>query len=215
MSNSSNQLSSLINQLSRSSSNSLNLSRFIQPLTLGDRSSSFSSGSTALASLGLKSLSEGASEKLQSIQFGKPSSDTNSTSSGSSLLGGLLSKTASGGLASALSGGLSSFAGLGGLISGITSLFGGPSKAASSPLVLFSLPDSIQQTAYVTSNRADTNVGHPVDASASSAIYTTSAVVNEVGRAPLSATTDSSSIAQAVKNALLTSNSLSDVIAEI
>src|SRR5581483_733536 len=110
------------------------------------------SGSIAAASLGLRSLSAGSSEKLQSIQFGRPSSNTTPTSSSSgNAWKSVLSQTASGGLASVLSGGLSSIAGLGGLISDITSLFGGSSKAAPPPLALFSLPDSIQQTAYVRS----------------------------------------------------------------
>lgn len=219
MSNSNNQLSSLMNQLSRSSSSELNLSKFIQSLVASSSSSDSAMSSLSATSLGLKTLSEGSTEKLQSIQFGKPSSNNTSSTPSSNLLTGLLSQTASGGLASALTGGLSSFAGLGGLISGIAGLFGGSSKAAPPPLALFSLPNSIQQTAYVGSNQTTVYAGDSVDqtvkSATTSAVYTTGGVVNNTGRSAPPATTDGSSIAQAVKNALLTSNSLSDVIAEI
>lgn len=220
MSNSDNELSSLINQLSRGSSANLSLSKFIQPLTASTPTGSTSSSSLNAAASGVKSLSVGSSEKLQSIQFGKPSNNSTSTaSSGSNVLENLLSQAASGGLSSALSSGLSSIAGLGGLISSITNLFGGSSKAAPPPLVLFSLPDSIQQTAYVSSSGTTAYGGDSVEQSSKlgsgSAIYTTSGVVKNASQSAAPASTDSTSIAQAVKNALLTSNTLGDVIAEI
>ena len=219
MSNSNNQLTSLINQLSRRNSGELNITEFIQQLVPGSSSSASAKISLSAPSLGLKNLAEGSGEKLQSIQFGKPSSNNTSTGSNSNLLSGLLSQAASGGLANALTGGLSSFAGLGGLISGIASLFGGSSKAAPAPLALFSLPNSIQETAYVGSQDATTHAGESVDQGAkpatTSAVYTTGGLVNNTGRSAPPALTDGSSIAQAVKNALLTSSSLSDVIAEI
>lgn len=214
MSNSKDELSSLINQLT-SSRSELDLSKFIQPLMANSSSSSTATSSLSVASLGLKTLSEGSSEKLKSIQFGKPSNNNTSTTPSSNLLTGMLSQAASGGFANALTGGLSSFAGLGGLISGISSLFGGSSKAAPPPLALFSLPDSIQQTAYVGSNQTTDSMEQNTKPATTSAVYTTGGVVNNTGRSAPPATTDGSSVAQAVKNALLTSNSLSDVIAEI
>jgi hypothetical protein len=171
------------------------------------------------SSFGLNSLSIGSTEKLPGIQFGKPSSNgsSSSTSDGSAWKG-LLSQTASGGLSSLLSGGLSSIAGLGGLISDITNLFGS-SKAAPPPLVLFSLPDSVQQTAYVSSKGAGVYGGDAADpsvtTSSSSGIYTTGGIVNNGSQNATSLSTNSTVIAQAVKNALLTSNTLGDVIAEL
>jgi len=219
VSNSNNQLTSLINQLSRSNSGELNIAEFIQQLVPGSLSSAGSKTSLSAALLGVKNLAEGSSEKLESIQFGKPSSNNTSTAPNSNVLSGLLSHAASGGLASALTGGLSSFAGLGGLISGIASFFGGSSKAAPPPLALFSLPNSIQETAYIGSQDTASHAGESIDQGAKQAtrsgVYTSGGLVTNTGRSASPALTDGSYIAQAVKNALLTSSSLSDVIAEI
>jgi hypothetical protein len=219
VSNSKNNVSGLMNQLSRANSSNLHFSEFIQPL-ISSTTSRTASGSIAASSLGLRSLSVGSSEKLQGIQFGRPSSNTTPTSSSSgSAWKSLLSQTASGGLASVLSGGLSSITGLGGLISDITSLFGGSSKAAPPPLALFSLPDSIQQTAYVSSKGTSVYSGDVVEqntkSSGSSAIYTSSGVVSQTAQSAAAAPLNSAAIAQAVKSALLTSNTLGDVIAEL
>ena len=134
------------------------------------------------------------------------------------MLQSLLSQASSGGLSSALSGGLGSIAGIGGLFADIRSLFGG-SKSTPPPLVLFSLPNSVQQTAYIGSSGASVYAGDAVEqsnqTSTGSGVYTSSTVVNNSGKNGVSSTTDSTAIAQAVKNALLSSNSLGDVIAEL
>lgn len=221
MSDSKNALSSLINQLVSTKSSGLSIPQFTNALvTTTPEASKSASSSETLASIGLKSASEVSTIKLKSIQFGKPSSNTTSSpSSSSSIWQGLLSQTASGGLASALSGGLSSIAGVGGLISDISKLFGGSSKAAPPPLTLFSLPDSVEQTAYVSSKGTNLYPGDSVEQAtkprAASAIYTSSGLGKTTSGNPVSAATDSAAIAQAVKNALLTSNTLGDVIAEI
>ncbi len=222
MSNSKNPLSVLIDQLVGPKSSALAFSRFVQPLIAANSSTSKStSASEPLGSLGLKASSALFAPAVKSIGFGKPSSNTTPASSSTgSTWQGLLSQTASGGLASALTGGLSSIAGLGGLISDIGKLFGGgSSKPAPPPLTLFSLPTSIQQTAYLASNGAHVYAGDSADqppkAGPTLPIYTTTGMANTAGHNPVSAATDSAAIAQAVKNALLTSNTLGDVIAEL
>lgn len=139
------------------------------------------------------------------IKFGSPSSGRSSTSQSSGgEWGNLLKQTASGGVASVFSGGLGSIAGLGGLISGIASLFGGGGgNSALPPLVDFQLPVSQTQTVYVSSSGASTHEGSPT------------LPTNNSGPTGSPFQYQSTQIAQAVKNALLNSSSLNDVIAEI
>ncbi len=165
------------------------------------------------SSLGLQSTALTATKRLKSVSLGKPSaSSTSSSSSSSGMLQSLLSQTASGsGLASAFTGEISSIAGLGGLFSDFASLFGS-SKSTPPPLALFSLPNSVQETAYVSA--AVTGSGGTSSSSqAGSVTYSTGAspISNQNG----GSAADSAAIAQAVKSALLTSNSLGDVIAEL
>lgn len=208
MSNTKNQLSDLITQLSRNKSGSLENASFIEPLIAATKTGSTAPKSPSSAPSGLRSLSVGQTEEFKSINFGKPSQNNASgSSSGTGSWSRLLAQTASGGLANVLGGGLSSIAGLGGLISDITSLFGGSSKAAPPPLALFSLPESIQQTAYIGSGAANGKAG--------GGIYTSSGAVKDTSSTSAPASNDSVAIAQAVKNALLTSSTLVDVIAEI
>lgn len=137
------------------------------------------------------------------IKFGSPSSSKTTTSQSGSIWGNLLKQTASGGVSSVFTGGLGSIAGLGGLISGIASLFGGGSSGSTlPPLVDFQLPASQTQTVYVSSNGGSYQ-GSPTLPTSNSA---------PVGQ-PFQY--QSAQIAQAVKNALLNSSSLNDVIAEI
>ena len=89
--------------------------------------------------------------------------------------------------------------GINSLISGLTSLFDGGGKSEA-PLTRFALPDPQQQTMYVSS----------AGLSASSSFGGVSQ--NTTLQGPVYRQAD---IAQAVKNALLTSSSLNDVIAEI
>jgi hypothetical protein len=140
------------------------------------------------------------------IKFGSPSnSKTSATSQSGSIWGNLLKQTVSGGgVSSAFSGGLGSIAGLGGLISGIASLFGGGGgNSTLPPLVDFQLPTSQTQTVYVSSQANSPYQGSPVLPASNSA---------STGQ-PFQY--QSAQIAQAVKNALLNSSSLNDVIAEI
>src|SRR5205807_5996068 len=89
----------------------------------------------------------------EGIKFGRPSrSDSKAGLSSGSEWTTLLKQTSSGGIASALSGGLAGIGGIGSLISGIFNLFGGGSgKKSPAPLVEFQLPNSQEQTLYVSS----------------------------------------------------------------
>ncbi len=135
----------------------------------------------------LRRLSGSNLTALKGIQFGSPSSaGTKPSSTGAGNEWSSLIKTASGGAASLVGGGFLE-SGISSLISGLASLFGGGGKSEAPP-VRFTLPDSQQQTVYVRSPQGTALQG-PVYKQAD--------------------------IAQAVKNALLTSSSLNDVIAEI
>ena len=153
------------------------------------------------------------------IRFGSPSNSKTPSSPSSNPLSNLLQHTASGGIGGILGGGLSSIAGLGGLVSGIINLFGGGSGHTLPPLVEFQLPDSQQQTLYVSSKGNATFQGTAVEqisrATPSTGIYT---ATNEAGTSGGGAQVlryQSQQVAQAVKTALLNSSSLNDVIAEI
>jgi hypothetical protein len=214
-----NQLSKLLDQLSRGSSSNLQMTKFMDAIAPTRRTASIRANDVlGISMLGLSSRSDMTAEKTLGVRFGKPPSTEQSSSTGGGALTNLLSH-ASAGIGSALEGGLSSFAGLGGLVSDIAKLFGGSSKAAPPPLALFSLPESIQQTFYVTENRSGSQAGKEVSEGAlsngQSALYTSGGLTSNASGASSLAQTDSSAIAQAVKNALLTSSSLSDIIAEI
>jgi hypothetical protein len=157
-----------------------------------------------------------------SIQFGKPSqSSSKAASSSGSEWTNLLKQTASGGIASALSGGFGGIGGIGSLISGIVNLFGaGSGKTTPPPLVEFQVPNSQQQTVYVSSKASSVYQGNAVQANGPA---TGAGVYGKTGQRQTSGSSpnaewvqeQSSQIAQAVKNALLNSSSLNDVIAEI
>jgi hypothetical protein len=145
------------------------------------------------------------------IDFGAPSSGvTKSSASSQDLLTTMLKRAASGGLHSAFGGGvLTAIGGIGGIISGISSLFGGGKKTLP-PLVRFALPAEQNETAYVGSRGASTYAGIAVEQSQSQAsggpIYQ--------GQ-PKTGSASNQQIVNAVKQALLHSSSLNDVIAEI
>lgn len=142
------------------------------------------------ADTALKPLGISGTDVATGIQFGSPSSSRVTSSGSSGEWSTLLKQTESGGIAGIGSGGglslLGSVAGIGGLISGLSSLFGG-GKSTPPPLTAFQLPQSQQQTISIGSN-TESNI-------------------------PLRY--QSTQIAQAVKQALLNSSSLNDVIAEI
>lgn len=147
------------------------------------------------------------------MRFGGSSSSGTTTSSGTgSQWTNLLKQTARGGIASALGGGLKDIGGIASIVSGFIHLFGG-GKSAPPPLVHFEAPASQNQTAFVGSS---TGPAKWVD-SGTSAQGTLSKGIYASGPEPnLQAFQyQSAQIAQAVKHALLNSNSLNDVIAEI
>jgi hypothetical protein len=133
------------------------------------------------------------------LNFGRASraaTKTNqSTSSSTSQWSNLLSASTSGGLASTLSGAAGFTGGIGSIISGIENLFGG-GKSAPPALVAYQLPTSQQQAISIGS----------------------SSTIPGIYGGPSSSTpfeSQSSQIIQTVKQALLNSSSLNDVIAEI
>jgi hypothetical protein len=167
--------------------------------------------------------SSGGNVALHGIQFGKPSqSGSKRSSSSGSEWTNLLKHTASGGIASALSGGLASIGGIGSLIGGIMHLFGGGSKKRTPPpLVEFRLPTSQEQTLTVSSKGSSVHQGNVTEIAGVSTpgagIYKNT---NELHTSGSSASTQwiqeqSGQIAEAVKNALLNSSSLNDVIGEL
>ncbi len=166
-----------------------------------------------------RALSMSAKNTPTGIRFGNPSSSGTRASRSSSSSLNLLRQTASGGIANAFTGGLGAVAGLGGLVSGIMSLFGGGSHNTLPPLVPFQLPQSQEQTVYVSSKGSTTFQGTNVEQS--SLPTPTGNIPAASNPASLSGTgsqafqIQSSQIAQAVKTALLNSSSLNDVIAEI
>jgi hypothetical protein len=158
-----------------------------------------------------KTLSLGAKPLGTALAFGKPSSAGTTTSSAGSVLTGLLKQTASGGIASALGGGLSGLLGLGSIISGFVSLFGG-GKSALPPLVQFQEPAAQDLISYISSGSQSS-----APAAASRVSVSNSSTTNTPGGQQTTSTYQyqSTQIAQAVKQALLNSSSLNDVIAEI
>jgi hypothetical protein len=155
----------------------------------------------------------------KNIQFGSPSNagtkSHSSTSAGNEWKN--LLKTASSGVSSVIGGGFLE-SGISSLVSGLTSLFDGGNAKNEAPLVRFTLPESQQQTMYITSEGlSKTASSEGISASSintgslqnlkSGAVYQGTPLQGPVYR--------QSEIVQAVKHALLTSSSLNDVIAEI
>ena len=218
MSSTKNLMTTLFSQLDRSSVGSTILAK---PLTATNLVSSLlpssgASGSAAQlrpgADTDLKSVSFSSKEAATGIQFGSPSSSRVGTT-GPSAWSSLLKQTAPSSARSAVSGGglsiLGTLGGIGGLISGLSSLFGG--KSTPPPLAEFQLPQVQAETVYVGGNGSSSyqNLTAGSNGKPASGSYTTpTANVQNV-------TYQSSQIAQAVKQAILNSSSLNDVIAEI
>jgi hypothetical protein len=186
-------------------------SKLSSKITRPDSAASSATPKTSSLSGAMKSLSLSAKPIGTALAFGKPSSAGTSSTSSSSVLTGLLKQTASGGIASALGGGLSGLLGLGSLISGFISLFGG-GKSALPPLVQFQEP-AAQNVVSDVSSRG----GASLPAAASNVNVSNSGTTNTSGGQQTNSTYQyqSTQIAQAVKQALLNSSSLNDVIAEI
>ncbi len=207
MAKSNKNLSGLVNQLSRAKTNAQGLGKLLSPTDLVNPTAATTTEKTSKPGIAgdTKALSMTAKSTPTSIKFGAPSSTRTAASQSGSEWTNLLKQTASGGIASALGGGLSSIGGLGSLVSGIVSLFEGGGKKAPAPLVKFNLPASQQQTVYVGSKGG--------------AVYQGSVTEQESASKPAGGIYgtqyQNAEIVQAVKNALLNSSSLNDVIAEI
>lgn len=203
----------LIGQLPGVKADGASLSRFLSPTKppVGITAKSAAGSSKPPPSTDLKSQSLSTAGIVKAgIRFGSPSSNRVTSSQGTSEWANLLKQTASGGISSAFGGGLmSAIGGLGGLVSSIAGLFGA-SKKALPPLTLFQLPNSQAHTVFVsskTNGTASVNSG-PGGVSGSSQASSTTGQGQSLQN-------QSTEIAQAVKQALLTSSSLNDVIAEI
>ena len=140
------------------------------------------------------------------IAFGKNQSSGKAAASSGSASGltNLLGKTSSGGVSGLLGGGLLSL-GINSLFSGIADLFGGSTNNAPPPVQKFSLPQSQQETIFANSGGLPIN--HVANATASRSVSGTYGYS--------SSASNQAAVVQAVKNALLTSSSLNDVISEL
>ena len=127
------------------------------------------------------------------INLGKASRAATKSLQSTSRWSNLLSATTSGGLAGRLSGVAGFSGGIGSLISGLTSLLGGGTTTPPT-LVAYGLPTSRQQTISVGSSMSTPGV---------------------YGSASAPFESQSDQIVRSVKQALLNSSSLNDVIAEL
>ena len=208
----------------KSTSNKLvggqNTNKISKPVDLVTRTqAAIRSTAKISAATDLKKLSSGSAPAPKGVQFGSPSNVgvKSHSSAGVSNEWTNLVKTASGGAASLIGGGFLE-SGINSLISGITSLFDGGDSKSETPLARFALPESQQQTMYVTSKGLSaTAPSEVVSLTASNAAGPQSVRAGGVYQnTPLQGPLyRQSEIVQAVKNALLTSCSLNDVIAEI
>ncbi len=147
----------------------------------------------------------GSQASAKPLQFGSPSDKGSRSSSGNkntSSWTGLLSSISSGGISDLLGGGGLLNAGLDLLTNGFESLFGGKTESAVQPLTRFALPDAQDQTMYVNNAQTASSSNGP------SGIYSNSQSA-QFGQ------TNKADIIQTVKNALLTSSSLNDVIGDL
>ncbi len=213
-----NRMPNLTRQLPKVKSDGSNVSRLLAPVSTSTTSKAASgTGTRPGASRDTTTAAISSSgPKVTAINFGKaPSSATKSTVSAGTNWGGVLKNVASGGIGSAFGGGLlSAIGGLGGLVSGIAGLFGG--SKAPTPLTAFQLPTAEQQTASISRNAGGPQLGiagNSITGAAVGGVYGNSHNQASVGTAVSGS--QSQQVAQAVKQALLTSSSLNDVIAEI
>jgi hypothetical protein len=156
----------------------------------------------------LQKLSLNARVMPESIQFGSPS-NSGSSSSGSTTANewsNLLKKTASGGISNLLGGGAIRL-GIDSLVSSLGNLFSGDNDQASVPVSRFALPSSQQQTIYLSSPSTGVRSGTGTTMTADG--------YGQVTNKGQFAQVQNTQIVQAVKNALLTSSSLNDVISEL
>jgi hypothetical protein len=198
VSKSKNNLTGLLNQVSRSKSGRKSSSPEINTTT--KRLSASGAGD-------LRSLSSTARSPV-GMQFGKAHHSSGTSSTAASDLTKLVNKTASSGLSSLLGGNgvLGGLFGLGTVGSLLGSLFGGKSSTAPAPPAGFALPQA--RTESFSRGVAGAKVSN-----GTSGIYT-STVAHGTGT-PAGNVVSQDQIAQAVRVALLNSSSLNDVINEI
>ena len=180
----------------------------IAPLESTPTAGSFRAGrlrDVSFASLTGKMASSG-------LRFGGSSSLGTTSSGNGSQWTNLLKQTAKGGVSSALGGGLKDVGGIASIVSGFLSLFRG-GKEAPPPLVHFEAPAPQNRTVFMGAAMGPaqwSESGTSAHSNSSKGIYASGQEPNVQ-----SLQYQSSQIAQAVKQALLHSSSLSDVIAEI
>ena len=178
-----------------------------------DNSSTGGSTKTAVPrDLATQILNPAGRERLpQILNFGTLHTKADSSGNSSGTQWTNLLSTASGGVSSLLGGGLISSGGFG-FLGKLLSLFGGSKKTPALP-VAFQSPVSQQRSLNITSPESQSSVSlgvHSVDLSGhSTGIYqqNTSLATDHYSQ--------SAQVVQIVKQALLTSSSLNDVIAEI
>lgn len=211
-------VSKLVGQLASVKVDRVNLSRLLSPHkpSPGITAKGATGSYKPPASTDLKSQSLNTAANVKAgMKFGSPSSNKVASSQGTSEWAKLLKQTASGGISSAFGGGLmSAIGGLGGLVSSIAGLFGGPKKTLA-PLTLFQLPNSQAHTVFVNAkSTGNASLNSNSGNSNSGGVSVSSNASSKTGEGQ-SLQNQSAEIAQAVKQALLNSSSLNDVIAEI
>lgn len=213
-----NNVNSLLSQLSQSKKTRLiggntTITNLVVPLSFG----SSSSKSSALGRLSdIRAFTINGAAEAKGIQFGGPSSTRTSSPTTQSGWSNVLTQVATNGAANTFRSALGSIGGLGSLISGIFHMFsGGNSKASLPPLVRFQLPSSQTETAYIGSQSRTVLAGAGTQQSIRSTTQPIYAPAGTQKSATSSPVYDTAAITQAVKQALLNSSSLNDVIAEI
>ena len=189
----SNDLTKLLHQVTRTDGSGR--SGLLMPVKASNAVTSTSKSVSIGHPQGERSLTLGE-RVAKGVNFGSPSSSGTSRAEGGAEWANLLRQTASGGISGGLGGGgiLSALGGFGGLVSSFAKVFGGEAKTEA-PLIRFQLPDSQNQVVFASS--------HQTGSSSSQSMH---------DQPPQ---WQSAHIAEAVKQALLNSSSLNDVIAEI
>lgn len=220
MANSNDNLSRLLTGSSKIDGQSVSKLLATTNLVTGSTAGTTSNSSRAFApgtQNGLKSSSLAAKSSLTGIKFGNaPRSALTSSATGNQWTS-LLKQAASGsGVASAFSGGLSGLGGIGSIVSGIMGLFGG-NKNSLPALTAFHLSDSQEHSASIGAASYSGNTGQ---ISSNATAGGTNGSPGAAQSAPSNFDSqwfldNSNNIAQAVKNAMLNSNSLNDVVSEV
>lgn len=144
----------------------------------------------------LQALSLQATSSARSLQFGSPSSAGTTSGPSNGLLSGLLSRGANSAVSGLVGGGVFGLLGKS-IVSGLSDLFGSSSNE-SVPLTRFALPESQNITVDVSQTRASAGRG-----------FSNGSSFSRGYKGP------NSDVISAMKQALLTSSELSDIISEI